>query len=286
MVHLLQLLPSWSELGTAVPVILSLVMIEGLLSVDNAMGIAAMAANLPKNQQTAALRWGIFGAYGLRGLCLFAAGWIASNPWIKIFGAAYLLWLAASGLVGEEGDDEADAHGAAHKARGFLATVISIEIMDLTLSIDNVVAAVALDKRLWVVCTGVFIGILALRFVAGYAISLMERFPILEKTAFLLIGFVGCILCTELTLEHLGIAWEIGSFQKFIGIALITMSTLAYSETVLGKKLLTPLVTVGDPIMHAIDTVVGALMITPIKFGFGVAAWPFKRAYSAYTGAT
>jgi predicted tellurium resistance membrane protein TerC len=60
--------------------------------------------------------------------------------------------------------------------------------MDLSLSVDNVVVAVAMSPKLWVVCTGVFIGILALRLVAGYCIQLIERYPILEHTAFVLIG--------------------------------------------------------------------------------------------------
>jgi len=68
------------------------------------------------------------------------------------------------------------------------------------------VAAVALapkdlvtgEREMWVVYTGVFIGILALRFLAGYCITLLNKFPILAKTAFLLVGYVGFILLAEL----------------------------------------------------------------------------------------
>jgi len=90
--------------------------------------------------------------------------------------------------------------------RGFFGTIVAIEIMDLSLSVDNVVAAVAMSPQLWVVCTGVFIGILALRFVAGACIRLIEKFPILEHTAFILVGYVGFILVYELLSDpHSGI---------------------------------------------------------------------------------
>ena len=62
--------PSSAECTDAFPVILSLIIIEGLLSVDNALAIAAMASHLPEPQKRKALRWGIIGAYGFRGIAL------------------------------------------------------------------------------------------------------------------------------------------------------------------------------------------------------------------------
>jgi predicted tellurium resistance membrane protein TerC len=70
-----------------------------------------------------------------------------------------------------------------------------IELMDLTFSIDNVFAAVAFTDNIYIVCTGVFIGILAMRVVAGYFVRLMERFPFLDSIAFLVIGILGLKLC-------------------------------------------------------------------------------------------
>lgn len=225
-------LPSLQELATAVPVIVSLILIEGLLSVDNAMAIAAMASHLPKHQQKKALRWGIVGAYAFRGLCLFFVAWIAANMWIKALGALYLIWLMCKHIGRDEDVEDVNRdHIPDAMQRSLFATIVSIEIMDLSLSLDNVVAAVALDKRLWVVCLGVFIGILALRFVAGYCIKLIERFPVLQHTAFMLVGFVGVILCVELALEHYGIHVHIDSVQKFIGIVIITAGSLWYGES-------------------------------------------------------
>lgn len=227
--------PTSADLLEAVPVIISLIIIEGLLSVDNALAIAAMAAHLPGKQKYQALKWGIVGAYFFRGLCLAFAAWIIENPWLKIGGAAYLIYLMSEHFTGGSEDEETGPAGAAAQ-RGFVATIVAIEVMDLSLSVDNVVAAVAMSPKLWVVCTGVFIGILALRFVAGACIRLIEKFPVLEDTAFVLIGYVGLILCYELLSDpHSGLQVlpgpvHVSAGQKFLGIVLILGVALFYSR--------------------------------------------------------
>ncbi len=186
--------PTTAELTDAIPVIMSLILIEGLLSVDNALAIAAMASHLPGKQKFLALRLGIIGAYAFRGLALFFAAWIITNPWLKVLGAAYLIYLMCEHFSSGQEDEDGES-GSGPKARSLLMTVIAIEIMDLSLSVDNVVAAVAMSPKLWVVCTGVFIGILALRFVAGYCIKLIEKFPILEHTALSMVTIIDSAVC-------------------------------------------------------------------------------------------
>lgn len=212
-----------TQILEALPIIASLVLIEGLLSVDNALAIAAMTSHLPEAQRVRAIRYGIFGAYAFRALTLFIAAWIIANPWIKILGAIYLIYLMCSHLT--EHTEEGDAHAATLKS-GFWMTVLQIEIMDLSLSIDNVVAAVALSPKLPIVITGVFIGILALRLLAGYAIRLLARYPALGPTAFLLVGYVGFLLLFEM-LAHV----HAGPFGKFAGIVLILVLAIAYDRS-------------------------------------------------------
>ncbi len=261
--------PSASEWLGAVPIILSLILIEGLLSVDNALAIAAMANHLPEGQKRKALRWGIVGAYAFRGLAMACAAYIIANPWLKIIGAAYLIYLTCAHFTQAADDEEKDASGQVPlAAKGFWATVASIELMDLSLSVDNVVAAVAMSPKLWVVCLGVFIGILALRFVAGYCLNLLEKYPVLEHTAFLLIGYVGGILVLELR-THI----HVGPFQKFIGIVLITAATIFYSRQPSLQRALAPVIRALRWPMIAIAATVGGLIT--------VATWPFKAAWRA-----
>ncbi len=257
--------PTSAALIEALPIIVSLIIIEGLLSVDNALAIAAMANHLPGRQKYLALKFGIIGAYFFRGLCLAFAAWIIENPWLKICGAAYLVYLMCDHFRGSEDSKSADISKIAQ--RGFFGTIAAIEIMDLSLSVDNVVAAVAMSPKLWVVCTGVFIGILALRFVAGACIRLIEKFPILEHTAFILVGYVGFILVYELLSDpHSGLQIlpgpvHVTTWQKFIGILLIIGISISYMRSPLVRQALRPLLRLLRMPMNAVAGFVSLILM-------------------------
>ncbi len=219
-----------------------------------------------------ALKFGIIGAYFFRGLCLAFAAWIIENPWLKIVGAAYLVYLMCEHFTGA-GDEDNDGKPDAPNQRGFWSTIIAIEVMDLSLSVDNVVAAVAMSPELWVVCTGVFIGILALRFVAGACIRLLEKFPILAHTAFVLIGYVGLILVYEL-LSNPRTGFQIfpgpvhvTAGQKFIGIVLILGVSMLYSRSIAVQRALDPLLKMSRAPMRVIAMIVGlAIKVVTLPF--------------------
>ncbi len=268
-------MPTSAEWLEAIPIILSLILIEGLLSVDNALAIAAMANHLPEHQKRKALRWGIIGAYAFRGIALAGAAYIIANPWLKILGAAYLIYLmCAHFTAAAEHDQTAKLDPSRVAARGFWTTVASIELMDLSLSVDNVVAAVAMSPKIWVVCLGVFIGILALRFVAGACLKLLEKYPVLEHTAFLLIGYVGAILVVEIVSQQYGQPIHINAFQKFIGIVLITAASLAYSARPGLQRGLSPIIGGLRWPMRAVSAIVGTILVA--------ACWPFKAGFRAF----
>ena len=203
-----------------VVIILQLIVLEGLLSIDNAAVLGAMVIHLPQdqpiewpkalrkvgnalhgvlgNQRAAALRVGLLGAYLGRGLMLVLASLIVHNPWLKIFGALYLIRLAFENLgLAEEGESDAEVREV--KAKTFWGVVVTVEIADLVFSLDNVVAAVSLSDKLWVVMVGVALGILFMRFAAGLFSYAVEREPVLREAAYLLVFNIG----VELLLEEL-----------------------------------------------------------------------------------
>lgn len=188
----------------------NLVIIESLLSVDNAAVLATMVGDLPPDQRKKALRYGIFGAYVFRGLCILFASFLVKFWFLKPLGGLYLLYLAYDHFrVRPAGDDGADGDGAP-KEQGwfyrhtlglfgkFWATVALIELMDLAFSIDNVFAVVAFTDNLILICGGVFIGILAMRLVAQAFVLLMAKYPFLETAAFVVIGVLGLKLLLSL----------------------------------------------------------------------------------------
>lgn len=171
----------------ALLIIINLILIEGILSIDNAAVLAAMVKPYPKETQRKLMTWGIGGAYLFRGICLFFAAWLASFMWLKILGGAYLLFLVYKFMKGSEEDNTIKTLSGA----GLVALIIQIEIMDLSFSIDNVFAAVAMSDNIWIVCLGVFIGILAMRFASKYFVILLERYPGLEATTYMVITLLG-----------------------------------------------------------------------------------------------
>ena len=84
----------------------------------------------------------------------------------------------------------------------FWSTVIMVELMDLTFSVDNVFAAIAFTKNIYLVCTGVFIGIITMRIVASYFVKLMVRFPFLDTVAFIVIALLGIRLFADFTCSY------------------------------------------------------------------------------------
>lgn len=202
--YLLQILQQLfgQDLKAAAFVVVNLIIIESLLSVDNAAVLATMVMDLPRAQRAKALRYGIIGAYVFRGICLLLASWIINIGWLKALGGLYLLWLAINYFrtkaTVEESDDTLNKesnkiYNAVLRMLGgpFWATVVFVEIMDLAFSIDNVFAAVAFTDNIYLIWIGVFLGILSMRFVAQGFVKLMERFSFLEPTSFIVIALLG-----------------------------------------------------------------------------------------------
>ncbi|ABL65793.1 TerC family protein [Chlorobium phaeobacteroides] len=192
-------------------IVLNLVLIESLLSVDNAAVLATMVMDLPPKERSAALKYGIIGAYLFRGLCLLFAAFLVKIWWLKPLGGIYLLYLVWNWIKGkktvETKDDYFDKQDnwfykhTVGSLGVFWSTVILIELMDLAFSIDNIFAAVAFTDNIILIWFGVFIGILAMRFVAQGFVRLMELYPFLETCAFIVIGVLGVKLSVSV-FEH------------------------------------------------------------------------------------
>lgn len=236
----------------ALAVVGNLIVIESLLSVDNAAVLATMVMDLPKEQRSRALRYGIIGAYAFRGICLLLAAYIIKIWWLKPLGGLYLLYLVWDWWKGKQAaEQENDApdkksnwlYRVTVGALGnFWATVALVEIMDLAFSIDNVFAAVAFSENIILIWLGVFIGILAMRFVAQGFVKLMEKFAFLEAAAFIVIAILGLKLMLSLY-EHFqpdtAFSKFLGSHAADWGVSILTISIFIVPilyTTLFGKK--------------------------------------------------
>ncbi|MFN4218854.1 MAG: TerC family protein [Candidatus Bipolaricaulia bacterium] len=172
-----------------------LAMLEVILSVDNALILGLMVQGLPSQLRRKALFYGIVGAYVLRGLALAFAAFFIKFWWAQALGGAYLLFVAFRYFVRRR-TETPHAHSVP-SSRQFWGTVAQIELMDLAFAIDSILVAVALSNQLWVIFTGVFLGIAALRLVASFFVGLLEHYPRFKTVAYVIVALAG----VKLTLE-------------------------------------------------------------------------------------
>jgi YkoY family integral membrane protein len=215
--------------------ILGILLLEIILSFDNAAVLATMVKDLPKEQQSKALKYGILGAYLFRGIALVLVESILSIWWFKPIGGAYLIYMAVKHFhaksVQQEIEEEVRETKNSFIYRStvgmigiFWSTVLAVEFMDIVFSIDNIFAVVAYSENIVLICIGVFIGILAMRYVAKYFVVLMEKYPFLENSAFLVIGMLGIKLCLALLTHFVPSAKWIESEHFDLCVSVLTLA--------------------------------------------------------------
>ena len=204
--------------------VLTLAVLEGILSVDNSLVLAIMVRTLPKKMQKKALMYGIFGAFFFRVVALVFAAHLMRFIAFKIIGGAYLVYLAMKHMFFFYKED---AHQPRPKAAAsFWKTVLLVEFTDVAFSIDSITTAVAMTDKLLIVWLAGIMGIIFLRFAAGFFIRLLEKLPKLEDLAYQLIFFIG----TKLLLEGFHIEISHAVFWMMMGVIAILGSALVYRD--------------------------------------------------------
>ena len=204
--------------------VLTLAILEGILSVDNSLVLAILVRTLPQEQRKKALMYGIFGAFFFRVVALVFAAHLMQLVAFKIIGGGYLLYLAMKHMFFFYKED---AHQPRPKvAASFWKTVLVVELTDIAFSIDSITTAVAMSNKLVVVWLAGIMGIIFLRFAAGFLISLLEKMPKLEDLAYQLIFFVG----TKLLLEGFHIEISHAVFWMMMAVIAILGSALVYRD--------------------------------------------------------
>ena len=140
---------SWGLIGT-------LVLMEGLLSADNALVLAVMVRHLPEKQRKKALFYGLLGAYAFRFLAIGIGVYLIKIMWVKILGAFYLAWLSFKYFRDkrnkQDGQDE-ESQGMNKSSLlirmfgNLWGTVVAVEMMDIAFSVDSVLAAFRSEER-------------------------------------------------------------------------------------------------------------------------------------------
>ncbi len=210
-----------------------LVVLEGLLSADNAMVLAVLVLGLPPDQRKKALRYGIGGAFAFRTAATLFAVYMIRLSVVKLLGAGYLLWLPYRHFF--RGGD-AQERRSIPQARAWLgltafwATVVRVELTDIVFALDSILVAVAMSPKLWVILTGGILGIIAMRLVIGQLLAIVERYPPLVDGAFIIIAWVGLKLLVEYLHTSGAIAFEIPRWVSLGLIVVIFGVSLVYAR--------------------------------------------------------
>jgi len=174
---------------------MTLVVLEGLLSADNALVLAILVRHLPREQRKKALRYGIWGAFVFRFIAILLAKELRRFWPFRLLGGLYLIYVSVSHFARRSTTDNVELTEVTKK--GFWGTVAAVELTDIAFSVDSILAAVAMSDKIWVVYVGGVLGIITMRFVAGGFLRLLDIFPRLETAAYLLVAWIGIKLTLE-----------------------------------------------------------------------------------------
>lgn len=218
-------------------VVALLVLLEGVLSIDNALVLGLLARRLPKSQQKKALTYGLFGAFIFRFIAIATAAYLLRWRVVKLLGGGYLVYVSlkhfffdrlrasvheaeedvrlGSGSAGPEEvleEEPVTPPSGGPACPRFWPTVGVIELTDIAFAIDSILAAIALvgpaphgytgiHPKLWVVMTGGMLGVILMRMAAVLFIKLLDKFPRFETSAYLLVLVIGLKLVADWALN-------------------------------------------------------------------------------------
>jgi YjbE family integral membrane protein len=171
-----------------------IIVVNILLSGDNAVVIALAARSLPAHQQKQAIIWGSVAAIIMRVILTIVAVEMLKWPYLKIIGGLLLFWIAIQLLVPED-----DAGDGIESSSNVLVAIRTILIADLVMSLDNVIGVAAAAKGDDVlVILGLAISIPLIIFGSTILVKLMDRFPVIITAGAALLGWVaGEMLITD-----------------------------------------------------------------------------------------
>lgn len=174
--------------------LLALVGLEASLSADNAVALATLVRKMEDlDHQRQALNWGLVFAFILRIGLLLTAAWVIQFWQVALAGALYLLWMVTHHFWQKfsNQEDNTEINEIPWQRPHTLGQVIPlIAVTDLVFSLDSVTAAVAISNQIWLILTGVLLGMIALRFLAELFLHWLEKFPYLQDAAYLAILMV------------------------------------------------------------------------------------------------
>ena len=213
--------------------LVTLVVLELVLGVDNVIFISILAGKLPVEQQSRARMTGIALAVLTRIALLFSLSWIIEleDPLFTVFnldisgrdmillaGGLFLLWKATheihQKLEGVEGQASSKVKAA------FWSVIVQIMILDIVFSLDSVITAVGMVDELLIMIIAVVIAAGVMIFVSGPLGEFVEHHPTIKMLALSFLLMIGFTLIVEGLHQHIpkGYVYFAMGFSVFVEI--------------------------------------------------------------------
>lgn len=168
-----------------------IIMIDILLGGDNAVVIALACRQLPPQLRTKGIVWGTVGAIVLRVILIAFALTLLQLPYLKLVGAALLLWIGVKLLVPDD-----DEHASIQSSDKLWAAVKTVIVADLVMSIDNVIAiagaatGAGAQHQMSLVIFGLLVSVPIIVWGSQLVLKLMDRFPLIITAGGMLLGWI------------------------------------------------------------------------------------------------
>lgn len=167
--------------------VLQIIAIDIVLGGDNAVVIALACRHLPPHQRNRGIFWGVFGAIALRVIMIFFALQLLAVPYLKIVGAALLLWIGVKLLLPQHASGGHEI-AASESLYGAIKTIV---IADAVMSLDNVIAiAGAARDSMVLIVFGLAVSVPIIVWGSKLVLKLMDRFPFVIVIGAGLLGWI------------------------------------------------------------------------------------------------
>ncbi|UOD51661.1 TerC family protein [Orrella daihaiensis] len=225
-------------------VVIHIILIDLLLSADNAVVIALACRHLDPARRQQGIVWGTLGAISLRMLLIFVALSLLTVPGLRVIGGVLLFWIAIRLLQKPEPDHTRSVTGVVANA-SLLGAVKTIVVADFVMSLDNVLAisgavhagmqASSSQAQFAIVVIGLLISVPIMILASSLVLKLLESFPILVLAGVGLLGWIagGMIVTDNLVLNQFG---ELSSLAKLLAQIVGAMAAIIIGRYWAGRK--------------------------------------------------
>jgi predicted tellurium resistance membrane protein TerC len=214
--------------------LLTLTSLEIVLGIDNIVFISILTAKLPPAQQPGARRLGLLLAMGMRIALLLALTWVMglTRTLFSAFGneftgrdvilllGGFFLVAKATWEIHDKLEGTGHAAGAAVRHAGYGSILIQIVLLDAVFSLDSVITAVGMARRIEVMIAAVVIAVVTMMVFANSIASFIEKHPTMKMLALSFLLLIGVVLIADGFGQHVskGYIYSAMAFSLFVEI--------------------------------------------------------------------